>query len=114
MYTELVIFRNELKNKHVHKYKLTGIFSQLIFSKEIFKKNSDIDNFIQDVLDLSFKAYVMKSRTMIVSKISKLIFDSNDINKYIKPLSIFINIKIDELKPPENLAKKDTLDGWIN
>ena len=39
MYKELILFRNELKNKFIPKYKLIGIVSELLFIKaDIFKK----------------------------------------------------------------------------
>ena len=36
---KLVLFRNELKNKIIYNYKLSGIVSELLFSKKIFNKN---------------------------------------------------------------------------
>lgn len=49
MYDNLILFRNELKNKNVSNYKLIGIVTELIFSKEIFKRNSEISAFIQEI-----------------------------------------------------------------
>lgn len=73
MYANLVLFRNELKNKKVSKYKLIGIITELIFSKEIFKKNSEISEFSESVLGIVLKDYILKSRTMVVAHVSKKI-----------------------------------------
>ena len=45
MYKELILFRNELKNKSIPKYKIIGIVSELLLSKQIFAKNADIEEF---------------------------------------------------------------------
>lgn len=114
MYTQLILFRNELKNKHIHTYKLLGITTEIIFSKEIFLQNSNIKDFLKDVFNISFKEDVMKSRTTIVAKICRLICSSEDNNLYSKKLLKFIIYKIDELKEKENIKeKKNSLDGWV-
>ena len=48
MYKELILFRNELKNKFIPKYKLIGIVSELLLSKQIFLKNMDIEDFLME------------------------------------------------------------------
>jgi len=112
MYTKLILFRNELKNKQVYTYKLIGITSELIFSKEIFPKNKDISIFIENVFGITYKDYIMKSRTMVVAKISRLLYNANEQSTYNKELLLFINEIIEKLKIPEN-EKKSNLDGWI-
>ena len=37
MKNDLILYRNELKNSNLPKYKLMGICSDLILSKDIFK-----------------------------------------------------------------------------
>ena len=41
MYNSLILYRNELKNRIIPKYKLIGIITELIYSKDIFAKNKD-------------------------------------------------------------------------
>ena len=57
MYKELILFRNELKNKSITKYKIIGIVSELLLSKQIFAINADIEEFLSDVFGMKFKAY---------------------------------------------------------
>lgn len=97
MYDNLILFRNELKNKNVSNYKLIGIVTELIFSKEIFKRNSDISAFIQEIFDIKFKDYILKSRTMIVAHICRIMVCQNEFRNKDKLLN-FINSKIEQIK----------------
>ncbi|OBY11891.1 hypothetical protein [Clostridium paraputrificum] len=114
MYTNLILYRNELKNKGVPKYKILGIVSELLYSKKIFCKNSEIKKFVEDVFGIEFKEYIMKSRTMIVARISKMIFNSEENDEYRRKLIQFINMKIELIKKDENVKeKKNEFDGWL-
>jgi hypothetical protein len=97
MYANLVLFRNELKNKNVSKYKIIGIVTELILSKEVFKKNSDIASFIQEIFSVTMKDYILKSRTMIVAHICRIIVRQNEFKNKDK-LLYFISEKIEEIK----------------
>ncbi|KMO86863.1 hypothetical protein AB840_05970 [Megasphaera cerevisiae DSM 20462] len=114
MYTSLILYRNELKSKNIPKYKLIGIFVELLFSKMIFPKNKDINDFLCDILHVEFKPYVMKSRTLIVAKVSKIITMQESEQQYKKDLYKFIEVKIEEMNNDQNQQnRKDSLDGWI-
>ena len=114
MYENLILYRNELKNKNIPKYKIIGIIVELIFSKEIFKSNKEIGIFLKEVFNIEFKNYVMKSRTMIVSRVCKKILDDANIN-YKNRLIEFINKQIDVLKNSNDIKeKRNEFDGWIN
>ena len=41
MNRQLILYRNELKNSKIQTYKLIGIVSELVLSKEIFKNNNN-------------------------------------------------------------------------
>ena len=68
---KLILFRNELKNKTIYNYKLSGIVLELLFSKKIFIKNIEIKKFIKEIFGLELKDYIFKSRSSIGIKISK-------------------------------------------
>lgn len=113
MYNNLLIFRNELKNKVVSNYKLIGIISELILSKLIFKKNSDIGFFLKEIFAIEYKEYIMKSRTSILAHTIRKI-SNNDIDFNKKKLLDFINDKIEEIKKQDNIIdKKNDFNGWI-
>lgn len=108
MYTNLVLFRNELKNKNVSKYKLIGITTELILSRVIFKKNSDISEFVQEIFSVSYKDYILKSRTTIVAHTCRLIVNQEDFKNKDKLLH-FVNKKIEEIKSQE--LEKEMVDN---
>ncbi|HII4232099.1 TPA: hypothetical protein ACY4LH_002878, partial [Enterococcus faecium 1,230,933] len=68
MYKNLILYRNELKNKVLPKYKILGIVTEIILSKELFQKNVDLKPFLENVFGVSYKDYVMRSRTMILAR----------------------------------------------
>lgn len=114
MYNNLILYRNELKNKNIPKYKIVGIVVELIFSKEIFKNNKEVGAFLHSVFNIKFKNYIMKSRTLIVSKVCKVILQEENAN-YKNKLIDFINKQIEILKNSNNIReKKNEFDGWIN
>lgn len=116
MYTSLILYRNELKNKSIPKYKMVGMVTELLYSKIIFKHNRDISYFIKDVFNLEFKDYVMKSRSMIAARIGRIILEpEKDINtNYKNKLFDFVNLQIEVLKKDQNIKqKKNEFDGWI-
>ena len=98
MFDDLILYRNELKNKQIYKYKMIGIVAELLLSKKIFPKNNDIKEFILETFSIEFKDYVMKSRSMIVARISKIISVAEDERLYSQKLLLFTNKKIEEIK----------------
>ena len=113
---KLILFRNELKNKMIYNYKLSGIVSELLFSKKIFSKNTEIKNFIKEIFNIELKNYILKSRISVEGKISKLIIESEEKENcnYKKNLSIFIDEKIELFKKSGKLKEeKNNFDGWL-
>ncbi len=117
MYKDLTLFRNELKNSKVPRYKMIGIMSELLLDKDVFKKNSDIVIFLQDVLGLKFKDYVIKSRTLIMAKTGRIVhnLDEKEYMLFKKNLMWFIGNVIDKAREDGNIKKeKNNFDGWLN
>lgn len=116
MYKNLVLYRNELKNNIVPRYKMIGIVTELLLSKEIFAKNSEIDTFLVNIFMVRYKGYVMKSRTLMVARCCKIISRSEDkdYNIYKKKLFNFITQEIEKVKEEEKVKlEKNQFDGWI-
>lgn len=111
MLERLVLYRNELKNRAIYNYKFIGILVEILYSKEMFPRNKDIGEFIFEVFSVRYKDYVMKSRSLIVSRICKFLL--MNVNKvYVKKLLDFVNLKISELKGSRPDGK-DVLKGWV-
>ena len=89
MITNLVLYRNELKNKTIHTYKLLGILNELILSKEIFESLDEISMFIEKVYNLEVK---YNSKDLYLKDINNLVINKNKFNK--KEILNFINNKI--------------------
>lgn len=53
---------------------IIGLNITLILSKELFKKNKDIANYLDKVFEIQFKDYVMDSRTLIIARVSRAIY----------------------------------------
>lgn len=116
MYRNLVLYRNELKNNIVPKYKLIGIISELLLSKEIFTKNSQIEEFLKEIFDIKYKEYVMKSRTLIVARCCRKIIIEEEKNcvLYKKRLLHFIIEEIEIIKKESGIkSEKNQFDGWL-
>lgn len=114
MYTNLILFRNELKNKNIYKYKIIGIISELLLSKKIFAQNNDIEIFLEKTFNLYFKTYLYKSRTLLVARVIREIIAIENENIYKKQLYTFIEEKIEALKEEAPKNKKDNLKGWLS
>ncbi len=117
MYKELILYRNELKNSIVPRYKITGIVVEIVLSKEIFRRNSDMVDFLTEILGMTVKGYLLKSRTLIVAHCCRLITKSED-KEYVelkKKLYKYIDAQIKRLKEENDIKlKKNNFDGWIH
>ena len=112
MYKKCILFRNELKNKNIPTYKIVGIVSELLLSKEIFRANDDIRGFLDEIFSIKFKDYLYKSRTLLVSRTIRVILSIDNQMSYKSKLYLFIQKQIDFLSK-ESPKEKNHLDGWI-
>ena len=117
MYSKLVVYRSELNSKAISKYKILGILCELILSKELFKRNSDISIFLKEVLFLEFKEYVFASRASILSRTIREIPKEKEekYTIYKNNLLNFVIKNIEIIKKEKNIIEKKEkfLDGWI-
>lgn len=116
MYKKLVLYRNELKNSMVPTYKLIGITAELLLSREIFPKNSQIEDFLNDVFRVKYKTYVMKSRTLMVARCCKVIStcEEKEYNIYKRGILKFVNQEIELMKKESDIkSEKNQFDGWL-
>lgn len=106
---ELVIYRNELKNSKPARYKVIGIVSKMLLSKELFLKNTEINEFLKYVFQIEYKEYVMSSRTLIVARTVRLIetFSDNDYLILKRRLYKYIDSLITDP------TRKNIFDGWL-
>ena len=106
---DLIIYKNELKNSKPARYKVIGIVSTMLLSRELFKKNTEINVFLKYVFQIEYKEYVMASRTLIVARTVRYIEDFSDID--------YINCKKRLYKYIDSIIinpnQKNIFDGWL-
>ena len=102
----LLVVLNKKSNEDKLRINLYTIMITAILSQKVFEKNSDIPKFILK-LDIHYKDYVYRSRTLIVarmireiessdknkllffvSELKKLLFESNNDNNNVKKSSL--------------------------
>lgn len=110
MMKNLVLLRNDLKNKKPPRYKVIGITSELILSKEIFENNKSIIPFLNKVFKVEFKQYVISSRTSIVARTTRIIYNSKDEEYIIYKNNLY---KFIDNLVSSNEDEKNTFDGWL-
>lgn len=113
MYKKLVTYRNELKNKIIPKYKILGMISEIILSKELFDKNEDLEAFLLNVFSITYKKYVIKSRTIILARTIRLVHDSDEdlFITYKNNLTRYVQMSIETVN--SKTKEKDIFKGWI-
>lgn len=117
MSDNLHYYRSELKFKNISKYKLIGISSELILETSLFPKNENLISFLYDVFKVTFKDYVIKSRTMIVARTIRLIYNmnSNEFETCRKLLLDFVSNSAPDLS--EKVSRKrrpDNFEKWMD
>ncbi|ADZ82576.1 hypothetical protein [Cellulosilyticum lentocellum] len=65
---------DKLNNNSTDISDLIGVVSVLVYSKQIFPKNKNVCEFIEDIFKEKYPLYVTKSRTLMVAKISRKIY----------------------------------------
>lgn len=113
MYTSLLLFRNELKNNKIPLYKTIGFFSVLLLSKEIFPCDAMIKRFLMEVLGLSYKEYVFRSRTLLCAQVTRDLINGKVVKDYKRKLYKFLETQIEALKKRDNIKENNKLNGWI-
>ncbi|PSB69493.1 hypothetical protein C6345_01825 [Bacillus sp. LNXM12-2] len=101
-------YLNRLLYESVDSIEVLGISIALIYSKEIFKKNEDLKNFLIKVFDLQFLPYVMKSRTLIAARVSRTLVKLNDEEIHKIKLKILEYFKSDQESDKVKSSKRNT------
>lgn len=108
----------KLNNNNLDKSDLIGLISIIIYSKDLFPHNKDIKSFIDSIFNQSFPNYIIKSRTLIVAKSARIMYDmsleeADEI--HIKMIDYF-NVKSTSSGVTNKNSKKsyDKLNTWMN
>lgn len=117
------ILKSLIYKKFNSKQELIGLITIALYSKEIFPKNSDAHIFINEVFNISYLDYVVRSRTLLCARLSRSLvaMDENKLEKIAKKLSTFfsINYSISKENQVVNTNKgykgnaNQDVDKWI-
>ena len=100
-----------LKKNEIGTMELMGIMGMLIISKDILKRNSEVEEFIKRTLELTFPEYVIRSRTLMSARVNRVLVgidDESEIKKYQKKILEYLE-SLKEAKmteEPERVARK--------
>lgn len=117
MNDNLHYYRSELKSKNISKYKLIGISAELVLSVSLFPKNLDLIPFLNGVFNVSYKEYIMKSRTLIVARTIRLIYEMDvlEFEKCRKVILEFVNLASESNDKLNHKKKKnDSFEKWMD
>lgn len=112
-------FLNRLTNNDIDYIDIIGLNVAIIYSKEIFKRNKDISQFLVEIYNINFRPYVMKSRTLIVARITRELHNKtheelNEIRlKLINYLNPNTNISEKKNKSNKKQDSNEKLKKWI-
>lgn|SRR5690606_22950040 len=117
MSNKLNYYRSELKSKNIPQYKMVGITSELILNTSIFSKNEDIVPFLENVYRITYREYVIKSRTLILARTVRHIYslDNKEYEVLRKRLLSFVNGYL-EISANNNDIKTSNIDfrKWMD
>ncbi|MGC6358303.1 hypothetical protein ACMXZC_11635, partial [Pasteurella multocida] len=65
---EKTLYKIKTLDGYRNQFEFCGALTEILYEKKIFKKNSDIAQIIFEIYNISFKPYVLKSRTLLVGK----------------------------------------------
>ncbi len=108
------IYQSELRSKNIPRYKVVGIVTEILLSKEVFPRNEDISAFLRNVFGISYKEYVLKSRTTILARCIRDIHTTEDkkFEQYRKKLLDYV--KSDNDVKPSSKKKQDSFHKWMD
>lgn len=110
----------KLNKKSLDKSDFIGIICSILYSKDIFPKNKDIVPFLREVFSVSYLEYVINSRTLIVARVSKNIYKSDDDISFLRKKVIeYFNINEDNDnsekwgKSSKKKNANEKLESWL-
>lgn len=108
----------QLKKEDASKEILIGVTVMLLMNKSIFLKNSYVSDFIKSVFNISMPNYAVKSRTLMIAKICKIIFffENQELIIRNKKLLMFLNNLLDDNfnKTKNKQSSLLNMNKWID
>jgi hypothetical protein len=108
------LYQSELRSKNIQRYKVIGMVTDILLSKDIFPRNEDIPTFLNNVFGIAYKDYVLKSRTTILARCVRDLYavEDKEFEQYRKQL--FEYVKSDIEVKPNSQRNKDSFHKWMD
>lgn len=85
-----------------------GVVINTLLDKQIFNKNSELPDFVENVLKMKFREYVYDSRTLLIARVIR------EINIYKKDELHALKVRFFEhFKEMYNINDKSDLSKWL-
>lgn len=104
--TKEIMFDSDIQ---LVKNELYGVFSSLILSKNYAPQNKDLEN-IMSLFQFAFKDYVFKSRTILLSRVIRII-ESKDEQELKKLIITLLNYLENNDSKTKSVSKEEKVDG---
>lgn len=111
------ILSNLESNNEVDVSYTIGAVTLLIYSKEAFKNNKDIEPFLKEVFNVEYLPYVIQSRTLISARLGRelTIKESKEIKKINKKVLQYFDkdFPLNKSKKRQKKNANEKLDTWL-
>jgi hypothetical protein len=111
-------FLSKIEKRDFDNIDLMGLNVAILYSRNYFVKNQDINSFLQEVYEIEFLPYVMKSRTLIVARITKEINKKSpeELKSIRNKMVNYLNrdsIKEDNKKNSKKKDANEKMKSWL-
>lgn len=95
----------DINSPDLMRYELYAILTTLVLSKEEFKANKEISDFLNS-LGINFKEYVFNTRTLIIARTLRII-EQADIDRLESYKKVLKQLYLDDTNDNKNSDQKD-------
>ncbi|HCT8723776.1 TPA: hypothetical protein OUA76_000418, partial [Proteus mirabilis] len=75
----IIFMLRKLKHGNIAKENLIGIIIMLLLSKNLFKRNIDVAEYVENTFGIELLPYAVRSRTIIIAKLCRTLVNITDL-----------------------------------
>ena len=106
---DMNFIKRKLYSNSLDIFELIGLYGMILFSKELFIKNSQVADFVNHTMNLNLANYIIKSRALITAKVIKTLinYDVKE-QKYLHDKCIEYFNKLEKVDNVQEIKRSDT------
>ena len=106
---DMNFIKRKLYSNSLDIFELIGLYGMILFSKELFRKNSQVADFVNHTMNLNLANYIIKSRALITAKVIKTLinYDVKE-QKYLHDKCIEYFNKLEKVDNVQEIKRTDT------